>query len=71
MKEALKAPVMVGDDEKELELIFDEDDVMDCLLDNKLIFMGNFEGNFEDLFARALQLWSNKYHIQTKEGEEE
>lgn len=59
MGEALITPVVKGDETLELEIRY-EDDVLEFLLKGKLVFAGDWEGNFKDLFKRALEIWDTE-----------
>jgi hypothetical protein len=62
MKESLKTEVIVGNDEKELEVEFDGG-VLHFKLEGKTVFSGDFAENFDDLFAQALKYWGYKYKV--------
>jgi len=58
VKEAIIIPVMHPKDEEEHELRIEyEDNVLSFNLDGKLLFDGDFNGNFKETFERALELW--------------
>lgn len=62
MKESIKIPVMSGKDEieRELEMLY-EDNVIEFHFEGSEVFSGDFNGNFAEAFARALELWSRDY----------
>ena len=58
MKEAIVIPVMCETDEEDHELrIEHEDNVLFFYLDGVSTFDGDFKGNFEEAFKRAIELW--------------
>jgi len=59
MAEALITPVVKGDATLELEIRL-EDDVLEFRLNGKLVFAGDWEGNFKEVFKRALKIWNGE-----------
>ncbi|RLF36576.1 MAG: hypothetical protein DRM99_02430 [Thermoplasmata archaeon] len=60
MKESIKTPVVVDeDDEKELEICLDWD-VVDVYIDGKKIFSADWSNNLKEVFERALEIWSSQ-----------
>lgn len=61
MKESIKTIVVCRqkDDEKQLEISF-EDNVISFIIDGKELFAADWEGNFEDVFKRAIDIWKSK-----------
>ena len=58
MDEAIITPVVSPQDEHEHELeIRCEDDVLTFSLDGQTVFSGDFTGNFEKVFKRAIEIW--------------
>lgn len=57
MKESIMTIVVDNrDEEKELEIIY-EDDTLLFVLDQQPLFSGDWTGNFFYIFNRALELW--------------
>ena len=51
-----------------LRIELDEDGILNFYLDNKMIFLGDYADNFDELFFRALQIWSDyKYEVRKKD----
>ena len=60
MRESIKTPVVVDeDDEKELEICLDWD-VVDVYIDGKKIFSADWSNNLKEVFERALEIWSSQ-----------
>jgi len=58
MRESIKTPVVVDeDDEKELEICLDWD-VVDVYIDGKKIFSADWSNNLKEVFERALEIWT-------------
>ena len=62
--EALITPVVESDegDNSELQIRYTSD-VLEFYLNGKKIFSGDWSGNFEPLFKRALKLWGTKMEV--------
>ncbi len=56
MSETIALPVSVGENEKELAFMY-EDDVITLKLDNKELCWFEFEENFKDIMKRMLEIW--------------
>ena len=58
MMESIIMPVIVGDDEKDLHFIYD-DEIILLKLNGKEVCRFSFVDNFEDAIKRMLEIWSN------------
>lgn len=58
MKEALILPVVcpADDEDHELMIVF-EDNVLEFHLGGVLLFSGDYDGNFADVFERMRAIW--------------
>ena len=61
MEESLITTVLdSAEDTVELEIRNNGGDVLEFYLNRKLIFSGDWDGNFLQIFQRALELWDEK-----------
>ena len=59
MAEALITPVVKGDETPDLEIRY-ENDCLEFRLNGKLLFAGDWTGNFKEVFKRALEIWDTE-----------
>lgn len=60
MEEIVRIPVIVGEDEKELEFGMTEDNVIIVKLDNKEICRCDWDKNLKEGFERMLEIWKTE-----------
>ena len=58
MIQAIKIPVIIDGDEKELSFEYDElEDCVCIMLDNKFVCTGCYKENFKEAFKKILDKW--------------